>query len=149
MTKHDPTRTDGQSPTGQAALGYAAHGWSVFPIKARGKTPLTRHGFHDATTDPLAIEKWWRRWPDANVGIATGAVSGLVLIDVDAGDGPEVLAALEREFGKLPPTVESLTGGGGSAFVLPSSRRQGLKQRRTARARSRRAGRWRVRRRAT
>jgi hypothetical protein len=47
-----------------------------------------------------------------NIGIVTGAASGIVVIDVDAG-GEETLARLEREHGPLPPTVMARTGGGG------------------------------------
>jgi hypothetical protein len=70
-----------------AALGYAAQGLYVFPIKPRGKTPLTNHGFKDASTDPEQVRAWWTQWPDANIGIATGKKSGLFVIDVD-GDIP-------------------------------------------------------------
>ena len=64
----------------RAALSYARErGWSVLPLD--GKQPLTEHGVHDATTDPDVIEAWWRRWPDANVGLATGR--GLFVVDVD------------------------------------------------------------------
>ncbi len=63
------------------------------------------------------IQRWWRRWPDANVGIVTGAVSGLVVLDVDPRKGGgDLLAALEDVHGSLPRTVESLTGGGGQHF---------------------------------
>jgi hypothetical protein len=64
--------------------------------------------------DVEQVHRWWRRWPNANVGIVTGAVSGLVVLDVDPRHGgEESLAALEAEHGALPRTVESLTGGGG------------------------------------
>src|ERR1700757_5358679 len=66
-----------------AALGYAARGWAVFPTAPGAKRPLTAHGVKDATTDPVAILAWWSKWPDANVGIATGAASNLVVFDVD------------------------------------------------------------------
>jgi hypothetical protein len=60
------------------------------------------------------VRRWWRRWPDANVGVVTGAVSGLVVLDVDPRHGgDESLAVLEGIHGTLPRTVESLTGGGG------------------------------------
>jgi hypothetical protein len=60
------------------------------------------------------VQRWWRRWPDANVGVVTGAVSDLVVLDVDPRHGGgESLAALEGAHGALPRTVESLTGGGG------------------------------------
>jgi hypothetical protein len=60
------------------------------------------------------VRRWWRRWPDANLGIVTGAVSGLVVgvVDPRAG-GDEALATLEARFGAHPETVECLTGGGG------------------------------------
>ena len=60
------------------------------------------------------VQRWWRRWPDANVGVVTGAVSGLVVLDVDPRHGGgDSLAVLEGVHGDLPHTVESLTGGGG------------------------------------
>lgn len=68
-----------------AALRYAERGYRVFPCAAGGKTPLTEHGFHDASTDAEQIEGWWSRHPLANVGIAT---EGLLVIDVDGESNP-------------------------------------------------------------
>jgi hypothetical protein len=104
------------NPRLTAALAYAKRGWRVFPT--RGKRPLTAHGFKDATTDPQQIAVWWALWPNANVAIATGAVSGLVIIDTDKKpdlgiDGEESLALLEKRYGALPETVQQITGGGG------------------------------------
>jgi hypothetical protein len=65
----------------EAALRYAGRGLAVFP--ANGKRPYTDHGLHDATTDPETIERWWRRWPAANIAIRTGSVSGLLVLDAD------------------------------------------------------------------
>jgi putative DNA primase/helicase len=57
---------------------------------------------------------WWRQWPDANIGVATGAPSGLLVLDVDPRHGgDEALRDLEQWHGPLPQTVEALTGGGG------------------------------------
>jgi len=67
------------------ALALAALGLYVFPCRARGKEPLTEHGWQDATTDPDIIRAWWERWPDANIGIACGP-SGIVVIDIDTTD---------------------------------------------------------------
>ena len=67
-----------------AAIEYASKGMAVFPIKPRGKEPLTRHGVKDATTNFNTIEKWWTKHPNANIGIACGLVSGgLLVIDLD------------------------------------------------------------------
>jgi hypothetical protein len=63
---------------------------------------------------PAEIDDWFRRWPDANVAIVTGAVSGLAVIDIDPQHGGETgLAELEGLHDRLPPTVEAVTGGGG------------------------------------
>lgn len=64
-----------------AALRYADLGWPVFPCKP-DKKPYTKHGFKDASCDHKEIDHWWRRWPDAHVGIATEA-AGLVVVDLD------------------------------------------------------------------
>jgi hypothetical protein len=64
------------------ALGYARHGWPVFPVVPGQKIPLTPHGFLDATTDESAIREWWRRNPSQNTGIATGR-PGPDVVDVD------------------------------------------------------------------
>ena len=48
-----------------------------------GKRPLTRRGFLDATTDAAQVAAWWSRTPNANIGIPTGAASGVVVVDVD------------------------------------------------------------------
>jgi len=86
------------STVGQA-LGYARRGWPVFPCQPDGKEPATRHGFHDATTDPDRIRSWWRRRPDANLAIATG-LPGPDVLDVDqhsdAGSGYPALRLLKR-----------------------------------------------------
>lgn len=79
----------------------------------RGKIPLTEHGFKDASIDPEIIKAWWKKWPDANVGIATGAVSQLWVLDVDGEDGEASLRAHEKVNGALPNTAQIITGGGG------------------------------------
>jgi Bifunctional DNA primase/polymerase, N-terminal len=116
-----------------AALGYAARGIPVYPVHwphptsggaslacscPRGpacdrpaKHPLLRHGVHDATTDPARLERWWRRWPHANLGLATG-----IVFDALDVDGPAGLAALRDHLptvGQRHPGPLVATGGGG------------------------------------
>lgn len=101
------------------ALAYASMGWAVFPVHSItpdgrctclkkecenvAKHPMTLKGFYDASTDREVIEKWWRQWPHANIGIATGAKSGIVVLDIDN----------ESFLEEVPETVECFTGGGG------------------------------------
>jgi hypothetical protein len=83
----------------EQALGYARHGWPVFPCQPGGKQPATRHGLLDATTDPDQITWWWRRQPEANLAIATGQ-PGPDVLDVDqhgpAGNGFAAYGKLRR-----------------------------------------------------
>jgi DNA-binding MarR family transcriptional regulator len=96
----------------EAAVEYAGRGLPVFPC--RGKEPLTAHGFHDASMDIDAVVTWWQRWPQANIGIPTGAPSGLDVLDVDPRHGGlQSLEAFERKHGRLPKGPQVLTGGGG------------------------------------
>ena len=56
-----------------AAIEYAKKGFAVFPLKYRDKVPLTRNGCKDATTDAAQIKAWWQKYPNANIGLATGS----------------------------------------------------------------------------
>ncbi len=100
----------------RAALAYASHGRAVFPLKPCGKTPLTDHGLIDATKGAAQVSAWWGQWPEANIGCATGQVSGFWSLDIDGEKGEASLRGLETEHGPLPPTVEIITGRGRQAF---------------------------------
>lgn len=102
-----------------AAIKYATkYKWAVFPCSPTSKKPLTPHGCKDAKKSVGAIKAWWERWPDASIGIATGSVSGLVVIDEDLDEdkglnGYEAVTDWERINGHLPATVQCITGRGG------------------------------------
>src|SRR5450759_618437 len=84
-----------------------------------GKHPLTPHGLKDASRDRTTIKKWWRDNPDANIGIAVGSKSGVIAIDIDPRNGgTTTLQKTEKELGKLPDTVTTLTGGGGRHLIF-------------------------------
>lgn len=69
-----------------AALAYAAKGFPVFPCQEGNKRPYTRNGFKEATTDPEQIRIWWSKWPNAMIGMPTGAASGYWVLDIDDPD---------------------------------------------------------------
>jgi hypothetical protein len=98
----------------QAAVRYAELGYPVFPCAPGAKTPLTEHGFHDATIDPEQIERWWSQHPHANIGIPT---AGLVVIDID-GDANSWLADNPDRLLELTCGPMALTPRGGSHRVF-------------------------------
>lgn len=121
----------------EAALRYAKKGWQVFPVwpvrdgactcgtrcgKNAGKHPLgdiVHRGVYDATTDQVLIRKWWGQYPDANVGVATGARSGIFVVDEDPhAGGDESMIVLTQKYGPFPETLRSQTGHGGTHYVF-------------------------------
>lgn len=129
-----------------AALSYAALDLKVFPLTAK-KTPTancwrckpgagcpgrmeclcpasTCHGFYAATTDLVMINRWWTRHPDWQLGIRTGAESGLVVLDVDLDKGRlDTLIGLQRAGLDIKGTDAQLSGSGsgsgsGNSFHL-------------------------------
>ncbi|MGW9636676.1 bifunctional DNA primase/polymerase [Nocardiopsis alba] len=127
------------------ALAAARRGWPIFPLTpASKKPPLVRSWERTATTDPDRIWAWWRQWPTANYGIATGP-SGLLVVDLDVAkpgqtppslwdrpgvtDGADVLALLAEEAGAPLPldtfTVRTRRGGLHLYFTHPAGERLG------------------------
>ena len=112
----------------EAALGCAVlRGWPIFPCHHEGerrKRPMTERGLHDASCDPSIIAAWWRRWPDALIGLPTGRAIGAVVLDIDIKDRANGYDTLdELGFAILPQTPMAHTASGGLHlyFTLPDS----------------------------
>ena len=100
----------------EAALALAGEGIPIFPCVNKGKRPLTQTGFHDATSDRQRVRSWWTRWPDANIGIPTGDISRIEVVDVDvtgAGSGFPSLVRANRAglIGRELARVRTPSGG--------------------------------------
>jgi hypothetical protein len=127
------------NPLENAALHYAIAGYSVFPLhnpifggdsvrcscrdwkncQKVGKHPRTWHGVKDATTDLETIRGWWRQWPNANIGLATGVQSGVLVLDIDPKSGGfHNLEDLEDAYGGLPGTLTQRTGSNGQHRIF-------------------------------
>lgn len=119
----------------QWAETYAGFGWQVFPLHRtvnspnetpvvcsckdgencnnKGKHPRTKDGFKSATTDLDQINKWWDKWPVANIGIRCGEGSDLCAVDVDRrNDGDKTMEALIAKYGPPPKEGIVYTGNG-------------------------------------
>jgi len=120
----------------ESALLYAALGWRIFPIyslkngvcackkghecKSPGKHPVTRfcpNGLKNAQSAPIVIRHWWTAYPEANIGIVTGQINNLFVLDIDTkNDGDDALKELEKTNGLVAPqdyTGRVITGSGG------------------------------------
>lgn len=103
----------------EAAIEYATkYGWAVFPVSPKTKKPLTPNGCKDAKKAVGPIQAWWKRYPNAAIGVATGSVSNLIVIDEDIDEdkglnGYHEVSLWERDHTPLPETVQSITGRGG------------------------------------
>lgn len=83
-------------------------GLSVIPLRPRGKEPLIKwEEFQRRLASEEEIKTWFQKWPEANIGIVTGAISNVVVVDLDGEEGIK-----EAERLGLSSTVISLTGNG-------------------------------------
>lgn len=112
----------------------AERGWRVFPChhitaggrcscghrdcKSQGKHPRTRHGVTDASNDPDVVAGWAARWRLANVGVATGAASGLVVVDLDGAGAKAWWAHQQLEHGYRDRYLAQSTPGHGGGTHL-------------------------------
>jgi putative DNA primase/helicase len=126
---HDNGKPPAEQSPRWYAEQYVALGWRVLPLHCvvngvctcpkgakcgnhAGKHPRTHHGHEDASTDFRKVKLW--RWETANVGIATGVQSGILVLDIDPRNGGnESFERLCSQLGTLPTCPEVSTGGGG------------------------------------
>jgi len=88
----------------KAALAYAAHGWAVFPVPPGTKRSYKSAEHSDGrawgmTRNAEEIRRDFTRWPDAGIGIPTGAVNGIIVVETDtvAGHGIELARTIRSQ----------------------------------------------------
>ena len=93
------------------ALAYLAEGFSVIPLVPKQKNPIidSWEPYMERLPTEDEVKTWWTEHPTANIGIVTGAVSNLVIVDIDPRNGGD--ASMKQI--QLPPTYIVKTGGGG------------------------------------
>jgi putative DNA primase/helicase len=122
-----------------AALAYARLGWHVLPLyhiteagvcscskgkdcgRSTAKHPRIKRWEKDVSADPVKVTAWWAKWPQANVGILTGAESNIFDLECEE-EGIADLAALQEANEPLPKTPQAVSGNGGlhNVFRWPS-----------------------------
>lgn len=98
------------NPLLKAALSYLERGWSVIPISPYSKKALVKwRDFARRLPTEDEVRAWWSEFPNASVGIVTGKVSNLVVVDVDPDRGGDV----DDYYGQQPTEVSVRTPKGG------------------------------------
>ena len=98
-------------------------GCAIVPIVERDKKPAFKGGVKAASKDRKKIEELFRRRPELNYGIATGARSGIFVLDVDGDEGISSLKKLVKTHGRLPETLMVLTKRGAHIYFRASKGR--------------------------
>jgi len=76
----------------KSALWYLEHmNFSVIPIKKNKKPFIKWTEYQKTLPTREQVKDWWTHYPNANIGIVTGEVSGIDVIDCDSEDGKSAL----------------------------------------------------------
>ena len=89
-----------------------AEDYPVFPCDAK-KRPVCHGGFKAATQDPDEVERLFSASNAALIGIPTGEVSGVSVIDIDVRDGKQGKERVEKHAGLLGLTKGTARQSGG------------------------------------
>ena len=92
------------------AFEYSVRGYSIIPIQSSNKIPYIK-SWKSYQKDPASdsqIEAWWKKNPKANIGIITGKISGITVVDIDKkkGQASTPLSAFPETY-----TVRTPSGG--------------------------------------
>lgn len=94
----------------EIALDYLKGGFSIIPLQPQGKKPIIAawQPFMIKRATPELVTFWFSKWPTANIGVLTGAISGVIVLDIDGPDGEH----FADKMGGIPHTPTSTTGRG-------------------------------------
>src|SRR2546427_470990 len=92
----------------EAVEDYTRRGWSIIPIGCGDKRPLVRwEEFQYRRPTAEEVQAWLSCWPQAGIGIVTGSISRIVVLDIDFQHGGDAsVERLEQQHGYMPVTVE-------------------------------------------
>jgi hypothetical protein len=123
-------KSERQAELKRAALKYAKQGLLIVPChgvvegrctckagrncKSPGKHPRQRNWQGVASCDSATVAAWWNKWPRGNVGVATGAQSGIVVLDFDGEAGERSLQELVKRDPLILNTRVHRSGSGGT-----------------------------------
>jgi len=98
------------------AQSYLKLGWSVIPINPKNKRPYIKwEPYQNSLPNKSELQDWWTQFPKANIGVITGKISELIVIDVDSKEGREIYTA---SFNELHNTISQTTGKNGGLHLF-------------------------------
>lgn len=112
LRTHDEIELAKHSPPFRHASKFSMEGFPIVPLNPASKEPFPGYSSLLPICNPKELFEFYSNHPDANYGVKTGVESGLVVLDVDGDKGDAALAALIKEYGELPKTLEVKTGRG-------------------------------------
>ena len=114
------------NPYLRAALAYLRREWSVVPCGASRRPLVAWTEYQGRRPTEAEVWDWWGQWPWASVAVVTGAVSGIVVLDLDRGhaDGADGLASIRAAWLDLPATrcVRTPRGGTHAYYLHPGGK---------------------------
>jgi len=134
--EENPPLYEGKADMLAAALAYTKKGWRVFPLHwikpdggcscnntrcdSPGKHPRIVEWQKLANADERWMKDWWKRWPEANIGLVMGAASGVFALDIDPRHGGDVALTelIEQHGDEWLETSQARTGGGGHHILF-------------------------------
>ncbi len=93
----------------KAVIEYNGMGFSVIPCKKNKKPFIKWEKYQTERASLEQIRAWWEKWPAANPGIITGAVSGVDVVDADSETGKATIEEFLPD-SLLIPTVKTPKG---------------------------------------
>lgn len=101
-----------------SALKYESMGFSIIPLNKNKKPFVEWKEYQKRRANQEEIRDWWKKWPNANIGIVTGAISGICVIDIDSEAGAKEIEKFIPESLEMP-IVSTPSGGKHYYFKMP------------------------------
>ena len=126
-----------QRQTLEVALKYLSIGWSVIPIRHPYNPPKGRPDdtkvphvkwkpYQTKLPTPTELKDWWEKWPNAQIGVITGKLSGFISLDFDT---PIAMERFRYTVAQIPETIGQKTGRaeGGSQYFFKYPLKESIK----------------------